>query len=181
MTTNEERLLGRAKNATLSFLEQRLSVPKIYIDAVWDSRKVDVLAIDRDGVGDVHVVLLRARDYYSEDCLEPGREDQLVEDLIDRLIPIPAQYKYLAMVDISNSRYHPPFRLSGRLIDKSLAQDGIGRIGLLNIDIPPNIDISPNEKTQVQLEIKPERFRARIAKLADEYIQQHEADWEIRA
>jgi hypothetical protein len=41
--------------------------------------------------------------------------------------------------------------------------------------------MSPSEKIQVKLDIKPERFRAKIAKLAGDYIQQHEADWEIRA
>ena len=45
MTINEERQLGRAKNAALSFLEQRLSVPKIYIDAEWAGAHVDVLAV----------------------------------------------------------------------------------------------------------------------------------------
>jgi len=29
--------------------------------------------------------------------------------------------------------------------------------------------------------LKPERFRAKIAKLADDYIQQHEPDWQVRA
>jgi hypothetical protein len=181
MTTNEQRQLGRAKNAILAFFERRISVPKIYIDAVWDGHPIDVLAIDRDGVGDVHVVLLLARDYYSEAVLEPGKYDQLVEEVIDRLLSIQAQYKYLAVVDISNNQNCPPFRFSERVIDKAFAQDGIGKIGLLQIDISPNIIISPNEEILVRLEIKPERFRAKIAKLADDYIQQHEADWEIRA
>jgi len=58
MTTNEQRQLGRAKNTILAFFERRLSVPKIYIDADWNNHPIDVLAIDRDGVGDVHAVLI---------------------------------------------------------------------------------------------------------------------------
>ena len=63
MAMNEERQLGRAKNAVLSFLERGLSVPKIYIDTTWAGRHVDVLAIGRDGVGDVHAVLLFPNTY----------------------------------------------------------------------------------------------------------------------
>jgi hypothetical protein len=57
MTINEEQQLGRTKNAILAFLERRISIPKIYIDAIWDGHQVDVLAIDRDGVGDVHAAM----------------------------------------------------------------------------------------------------------------------------
>jgi hypothetical protein len=34
---------------------------------------------------------------------------------------------------------------------------------------------------KVDIEVKPERFRASIGKVADEYVAQHEPDWEIRA
>src|ERR1035441_8325075 len=99
MTTNEQRQLGRAKNAILAFLERRISVPKIYIDADWDGQHIDVLAIDRDGVGDVHAVLVFARPYSNDGHLDIQQQDARVGALIDRLSSIPANYKYIAAVD----------------------------------------------------------------------------------
>jgi hypothetical protein len=173
MAINEERQLGRAKNAVLSFLEQRLSIPKIYIDADWDGHHVDVLAINRDGVGDVHAVLLFTREYFSDGGLNTLGQAEAVVTLIDRFASIPAQYKYIAALD--PSQQNAPFRLSDVVIEKTFAPDGIGRIGFLKIEVPADGD------PQTKVEIKPERFRAAVAKLADEYVQKHEADWEIRA
>ena len=85
MAINEERQLGRAKNAVLSFLEQRLSIPKIYIDATWDGHHVDVLAINRDGVGDVHAVLLFARKYFENGDLDIVEHAHAIDDF-DRSI-----------------------------------------------------------------------------------------------
>lgn len=176
-TTEEKQQLGRAKNATLTFLEQRLSVPKIYIDADWDGSHVDVLAIDRDGVGDVHVALLCIRKRFEDQSLNIVDQARNIDELIDRFAGIPAQYKYVAIVDVLRgaSAYSEPFGLSSLLLEKSLAPDGIGRIGFLKIEVPFVGD------PKVNMEIKPERFRATIAKLADEYVTQHSADWEIRA
>jgi len=52
----------------------------------------------------------------------------------------------------------------------------LGRIGFLSVH-----SLVKNGEPQVRVVFKPERFRAKIAKLADEFVQQHEADWEIRA
>jgi hypothetical protein len=172
MMSSEQQQLGRAKNATLAFLERRISVPKICIDALWDGQHIDVLAIDRDGVGDVHAVLLFTRTYLSDGRLDLAEEERAVRVLIDRFQSIAANFKYIAAVDTDGNRVIAMFRIG---TDEGLfSPDGIGRIGLLHI-----IATSEDEP-EVQLRLKPERFRAKIAKLADEYIQQHEADWEIR-
>jgi hypothetical protein len=175
MTINEERQLGRAKNASLSFLEQRLSVPKIYIDAEWAGTHVDILAINRDGVGDVHAVILFALNL-------PDKRESIIEyltltiePLIEKFHAIPAQYKYIAAVDVSGQGDIALPGIPPPLVDKSFSPDGIGRIGFLTINFPAG------REPQVQVDFKPERFRAAIAKLADDYIQHHEADWEIRA
>jgi hypothetical protein len=175
MPTNEIVQLGRAKNAVMSFLEHSLSIPKIYIDADWDGHHIDVLAIDRDGVGDVHAVLL-----FANSCVRGSEsvvEDltKAIEPLIVRFQSIPAQYKYIASVDIASHGHAVVPGLPHPIVDKMFSQDGMGRIGLLAIDFPH--DGTPRTITM----FKPERFRAKIAKLADEYIQKHEADWEIRA
>jgi hypothetical protein len=175
MTTNEQRQLGRAKNALLAFFERRISVPKIYIDADWDGQHIDVLAIDRDGVGDVHTVLLVPRKYLLNDALDKASEWITEKELLEKLTNIPAQFKYIGVVDTNSSQHNAQFEISPAVGEKSFAQDGIGRVGFLKIDVPAD------GEPQVRVEIKPERFRAKIAKLADEYIQQHEADWEIRA
>jgi len=175
MTTSEERQLGRAKNALLSFLERRLSIPKMYIDAVWDGEKVDVLAIDRDGVGDVYAVLLFPLVYFPHGLPDIVHEAHAIENVIERFTSIPANYKYGAAVDMDSNRNATTFSVSDPLSERTFSPDGIGRIGFLTVGA------DQGEDSQVKVRVKAERFRAKIAKLADEYIQQHEADWEIRA
>lgn len=175
MAINEEQQLGRAKNAVLSFFEQRLSVPKIYIDADWGGQHVDVLAINRDGVGDVHAVLLFAHRYLQGNGLDDSYEWEMEKRLLANFSTIPANYKYIGVVDIESDRKNSRFDLVDRISEQSFAPDGLGRVGFLKIDVPAN------GEPQTRIEIKPERFRATIGKLADDYIHQHEADWEIRA
>jgi hypothetical protein len=175
MTINEERQLGRAKNAVLAFLEQRLSIPKIYIDADWAGRHIDVLAINRDGVGDVHAVLLFAVKPTDQTELVVGDLINAIDPLIDRFQNIPAQYKYICAVDVG---FHGGDALRGvppPIIDRSFSPDGIGKIGFMAVQF------LTDGEPEARIIFKPERFRAKVAKLADEYIQQHEADWEIRA
>jgi hypothetical protein len=176
MLANDQRQMGRAKNAVLSFFERSLSIPKIYIDADWTGHHVDVLAIDRDGVGDVHAVLLFQR--------EPSTDAQYVHtldmrhagELIDTFSAIPAQYKYIGAVNILQGDLPGlDLHISKPILDMSLHHDGIGRTGFLKVTVP--LDGDP----KVNLEVKPERFRASVLRLADEYVGQHEADWEIRA
>jgi len=173
MTTNEEKQLGRAKNAVLSFLENRLIVPKIYLDAEWGGQKVDVLAIERDGVGDVHAVLLFPRKYSAEGRLDIESQQKTADDLITRFSSIPANYKYIGGVDVEDSHFVAMFRIG--INERLFSPDFIGRIGLLHIDT------STEDDPRINYRLGAERFRAKIAKLADEYVQQHEADWEIRA
>lgn len=186
MIVNDQQQLGRAKNAVMFFLERSLIVPKIYMDAHWGDRQVDILAIDRDGVGDVHAVFL-FQYKYDENSLR--RDDnhyaQSIDDLLNKLSSIAANYKYIGVIGSfyehpvlgASTSLNPPSRylVPDHLFPKSFSPDGLGRVGLLAIDS------SEERETEVRLDLKPERFRAKIAKLADEYVQQHEADWEIRA
>jgi hypothetical protein len=54
-----DRVELRAREAVASCLIRRLTVPRIYFEAEWPGRAVDLLAIDRDGVGDAHLVEIR--------------------------------------------------------------------------------------------------------------------------
>ncbi len=165
--TNEQIMIGRAKNALLSFFEQRLSVPKIYLDADWQGEKVDVLAIDRAGVGDVSVAILREASELTDDVL------------IQKLHSLPAHFKYLVTIpqtasdwDIAErsrvwdtlSRFPPLF-----------AEDGVGRIGYILVDFK-------SERPSITVPISAERFRSKqnIYDLADAFASSHTADFEVR-
>ncbi len=176
MPTNELRQFGRAKNSVLTFLENRLAVPRIYMDAIWNGVRVDLLAIDRDGVGDVHIALLFQREYRSDNGrFEFTAEARAIDGLLDKFESIPAQFKYIVAVEPDTQRGAAPLRLSESLNDRSFAPDGVGRVGLALVDFL--LDGEP----QTRLIVKPERFRAKVGKLADEYVLEHTADWEIRA
>ena len=170
--------IGRAKNALLSLFEQRLSVPKIYLDAEWEGTKVDVLAIDRAGSGDVSVALIR-------------RPDQKPNDLVHQLHSLQAHFKYwVAMRDFSKQ---PESSISDALEkfkkashqhaeglqtadDPTLfAEDGVGRIGQIIIDLTGG-------RSVVSVTIPPERFRSNqhIFDVSDAFAASHTADFEVR-
>ena len=59
---NSDRLELRAKDPVAQCLIRRLVVPRVYFDADWpgfEHGAVDLLVIDRDGVGDAHLVEIR--------------------------------------------------------------------------------------------------------------------------
>jgi hypothetical protein len=172
---NEARQLGRAKNAILSFLGNRLAVPRIYIDAYWADQRIDVMAIDRDGVGDVHAVLLLLSTLPTSQDAVPEYLAQGLSPLVNRLSSIPAQYKYIGAVQIDNDSRSPLPGIPPRVLDAAFASDGLGRIGFLSVMFPEH------QEPRTDVVIKPERFRAKVAQMADEYVKQHQADWEIRA
>jgi hypothetical protein len=175
MMQTEERLLGRGKNAVLNYWENKLYIPKIYLNAEWSGEPLDVLAIDRDGSGDLHGALLFAA------RSKPGEESFLkdlivdISSLMDRFASILVQYKYIVAVSEIREGEGIVARFPTALLDKSFSPDGIGRIGFLSVDF-----VEAGEP-QTRVLLKPERFRAKVSKLADEYVEKHTADWEIRA
>jgi len=172
----EEQDLGRVKNAIQNYLIHKLLVPKIYLDADWSGAQVDVLAIDRAGVGDVHAV-----------CIKPVRLSDgpanwqehvtkaaiLVNECSDKLISLPGHFRYIALFSESSDlrRFQP----SDALIQRLIASDGVGRIGILVVDFA---DGEPS----VRAVLKAERYRSskQIIELADLYVAEHTANWEIR-
>ena len=174
MIMSEQANLGRAKNALLPFFEHRLYIPKMYIDATWNGAHVDLLAIDRDGSGDVHVVLMFPRKYFSDGRLDIEAQEQTASALMIKLASMPANYKYIAGVDVENNHFIAMFLLNQ--MEGLFSPDGMGRISLLHIDAS-----SEEDEPKIDVRLRPERFRAKIAQLADSYVQQHSADWEIRA
>jgi hypothetical protein len=181
MTTIEERQLGQGKNAVMSYLERNLIVPKIYVDADWGGHQVDILAIDRDGVGAVHAVMAFLCTYKEDGILNTVEYAFALTSLANQLAEVPANYKYIAAIETRVRRLDLDavtlVEMSAKsFLEKSFSPDGMGRIAILSIQPSGN-----GNEMKAALEIKAERFRAKIAKLADEYVQKHEADWEIRA
>jgi hypothetical protein len=165
--TRSRLLEGRGKNAVAQFLSEKLTVPKIFFDARWPSRTetVDVLAVDRSGAGDVHVV-------------EITMNKQRVAATISTLMRIPSQYKYLAYFDPSGG-YEEPLFDSASEPDKCLyAHDGLGRVGTVRL-----YQGEPGEALIAEIEVEPERFRvpANLNPEIDRYLDKHTPDIAIRA
>jgi hypothetical protein len=152
------------------------SYPKVYMDADWSGIHVDVLAIDRDGSGDVHAVRLVR--------WEPGHRDnhgwsafleKRVAAVMKEYSGFPGHFRYVAVVCTeSNKQRWIPGKPS---LSQSLAADGVGRIGILYVDVTEE-----DPRLQFQLLLKPERFRSskEIVELADRFVAEHTPNWEVR-
>ncbi len=165
--------LGRAKNAVQNYLIRKLLVPKIYLDADWNGTRLDLIAIDRAGVGDVHVVrLVPPQGRFIEDgamVMIAG----IVFDAVKELRSIRSQYRYVAVVsdDPETRRYE----VTEPILQGALAEDGVGRVGVLYVDLT-------EDEPTVQVILKPERFRSspEMVELADRFVAEHTANWEVR-
>ncbi len=169
-----EHYRGRAKNALQDYLIHKLLYPKVYLDADLDGWKLDVLAVDRAGSGDVHGVRLV--------LWEPGHTDnhgyshrleKAVGDAVQEFVGFPGHFRYLSVVctEPKKQQWIP----SPGIKDQSLAPDGVGRVGILYLDIT-------EEDPSVKVLLKAERFRSskEIVELADRFVAEHTANWEYR-
>ncbi len=108
-----EQQHSRVENAVAQFLSKALIVPKIFFEAQWPSRRrrVDVLAVDRAGAGEIHIVEVKVGDL---DFAQAVRS----------LDEIPAHFKYLAL--FQNGKHIPA--------EKELyTENGMGRVGLIQV------------------------------------------------
>ncbi len=174
--TPVEQDLGRAKNAVQDYLISKLLVPKIYLDADWVGTRVDVLAIDRAGTGDVHAVHITPIRF--DDGPSSWQENVTlaaltVSPLAEKVQLLPGQFRYIALVnEFSDLRKFEP---ADKLVQKLTAPDGVGRIGVLAVNCGDG-------ECSVRVILKAERFRStpQITEMADKYIAEHSANWEIR-
>jgi hypothetical protein len=166
-----EHGLGRAKNVVQDFLVHKLLYPKVYLDAEFNGKKVDVLAIDREGTGDVHAVYVIYQGTDIENALET-----IVSNI--EAPPPPANtlphFIYAAVVNNGPgaSKYVPP----EYIIQKSFAKDGVGRMGILYLDL-----CEDDPKYQVRVILRAERFRnsKELVEMADQFVASHTANWEL--
>jgi hypothetical protein len=150
---------GRAQNAVADLLSRQLIVPKVFFEAHWPSRRsrVDVLAVDRSGSGEIHVAEVKR-----------GR-DLRAEDLIERLMEIPAHFKYVALFD--NPKNHRPHS------HMLYSSDGIGRIGIIEVREEPLGNLN------ARISVQPERFKldSSVYKMVDRFTANYPANMEVRS
>lgn len=154
------QLEGRLKNAAAEFLQQRLIVPKIFLEATWPSyRRIDLLAVDRAGAGDIHVVEVK---------VSPTNITGIY-DAVSDLMSVPAHYKYVASFGNPSLQQITESRL--------YASDGIGRVGIITID-----ERLEDRSLHARLLIAPERFRLenKYWKEVDSFLASSAPDVEIR-
>lgn len=169
-----EHYRGRAKNVLQDYLIHKLLYPKVYFDAEWGVWKLDVLAVDRAGLGDVHAVKLV--------LWEPGhidnhgysaRLEKAVAAAVNEFVEFTGHFRYLAVVctEAGKQQWIP----SKGIKDQSLAPDGVGRVGILYLDIT-------EDDPSVRVILKAERFRSskEIVELTDSFVAEHTANWEFR-
>jgi len=147
---------GRTKNAVAKLLDQRLIAPKIFFDAAWPSSSshVDLLAVDRAGAGDIHVV----------EVDQAARQ----REAVTRAFHQSAHYKYAALIGSD------PFFLPEQDL---YSEDGLGRVGIIRISQTDKGNLV------AQVEIVPERFRVKpeIIKRIDQFTAREQADIEVRS
>ncbi len=171
----DQQQLARGKNVMLSLLEKRLSVPRIYFDVNWQGEDVDLLAIDRDGSGDVHAVMAYVRPLLDGQLPDTIADKKSITEKIEQLSKVRTQYKYALGVGTTTDWRAFGDHPAPELIDESFSPDGLGRVGVAFA--------GPDQTGMmiVNLSIFPERFRAFVSQAADDFVKTHSADWEVRA
>ncbi len=151
---------GRAVNAVANFLRTRLRVPNVYIDPSNAAlSKVDVLAADAAGSGDIHAVQVK--------LLQAPLTQAAAKNIIDQIKKVPAHYRYLALNENLTS-----IAVGAQLF----SSDGIGRVGLLFVSESGNVLPS------VKIAVEPERFRLPSDELAqiERYLGRAKPDMFVR-
>jgi hypothetical protein len=165
LTISERQREGRAANAIAEMLSRRLLVPKIFFDSIvppFKSMRIDVLAIDRAGSGDIHGVEIKLGT-----PKKPIARSVLQMKIQLLLKDFPAHFRYVAL----DSQY-----IDLVLKQKLFAEDGLGRVGV--IEVIDNLSDLPTTKVVIQ----PERFRLESGWIQsfDRFQKRTPADMEIR-
>lgn len=162
ITITVKQRQGRAVNAVADLLQRRLLVPKIYLEP--RNLNIGVLAIDRSGFGDIHGVYIHSRPL----------------SIVSRSVQ--ENTLGLSLTSIMNSDFHFKYiAVETTFVDflskqNLFAEDGIGRIGIIEI-----IE-SPSAPPEAKIVIQPERFRVEHDKIKkfDNFQKKTPADMEIR-
>lgn len=152
-----DQLELRAKEPVARCLIRRLVVPRIYFDAPWpkdDSPRYDVLAIDRDGNGDAHVVQVR----------KVGA-DALAE--VSALLAVGAPFRWIAFLHGTEDE-----KTALALVSKEplYAKGSAGRVGVIEIVEMAGNDLGAN------VLVAAERFPGSFYDLSTAFSGSHKAD-----
>ncbi len=159
-------------NAVQDYLIQKLLIPKIYFETQWNGIPVNVLGIDRAGSGDVHVVwflyLYPGIGIADISRLLAAKLPSIVEDIRS----LPSHYRYIAV--LSDDPDAHSIHLLDEIISKTLAEDGVGRVGILYVDLN-------RSDANVTVLLKPERFRSskELVEMAHRFVATHTPNWQI--
>ena len=134
---------------------------------------VAVLAIDREGTGDVHAVYIPYQGTDIENALETVVANIQFSPPQAKILP---HFIYTAIVN--NGPGASKCDLSEQIIQKSFAlvEDGVGRVGILYVDLT-------EDEPSVKVILKAERFRSskELVEMADQFVASHTtANWELR-
>ena len=148
---------------------RKLLFPKVYLDVEFMGVQVDVLAIDRSGTGDVHEAIIVYMGENAEGALEL---------VIANVRSTPAAKRmphFVYGVVVSDGPEGGAFVPSEHLLQYSFADDGVGRVGILFLDLAGN-DPSP------KVVVRAERFRSskEIVEQTDSFVAEHIPNWEAR-
>jgi hypothetical protein len=161
-----KRIRGRAINSVAAFLRETLSVPEIYLEpGISPTLRPDVLAVDRAGSGDIHVVELKLTKFSSPDAAKLS-----FWEYARRFKNFPAHFKYLAVLS------NPAIRRTASTSQALFADDGLGRIGVLFVDL------NGHDSPTIEMLVKAERFRVPAAQLTkiEDYVGHTRPDIYVR-
>jgi hypothetical protein len=147
----------RAREPVASCLIRKLIVPRIYFEAEWPIGSgvlVDVLAIDRDGSGDAHMVLVRER---AADALAT------VPDLLGQ----PGPFRWIAFVRGTEDEAAKQALVSQ---DALCAGKTAGRVGVIEVAIMEGGTLGAN------IRISAERFPGAFYDVSTAFSGSHKAD-----
>ncbi len=158
--TQMQQLEFRARDAVSRCLIRSLAVPYVYFDARWPDKRghqVDVLAIDRAGVGDVHVVEIK-------------HAAQAAFDAVESLMKIPAQFRWIAFYRESTSSQAIAIAMNANILYPS---NGMGRVGVIEVLRSGEHDLGAN------ISIRAERFAGSLKEKVQKFTKAHHADVEF--
>ena len=152
-----DQLELRAREAVGRCLMRRLVVPRIYFEAPWpddDSARHDVLAIDRDGNGDAHLVEVRR---VASDAL--GQ--------VPVLLRVAAPFRWVAFLRGTEDQTTALALVSKQPL---YVPGAAGRVGVIEIVEMTGGDLGAN------VLVAPERFPGSFYDLSTAFSGSHKAD-----
>jgi hypothetical protein len=152
-----DRLELRAQDPVAQCLIRRLVVPRVFFDAEWPGKtdgRVDVLVIDRDGVGDVHLVQVRRQ---AADALA----------LLPSLLRAEAPFRWIAFLKGTQDEQAALALASHEVL---YPPETAGRIGVIEIVEMAGGDLGANVR------IKAERFPVAVHEMATAFSGSHKAN-----